>query len=102
MNQLRHIDAIRSDIADFETRKDIVAPIISFISDGLQDSDFADIADLRLEEDIKTVMIFDLTIDGDHDYDGLMDVPIVAAAQIKGLPSKTSQYLRAKLKISVE
>ena len=49
--------------------------------------DFADIADMRLGEDIKTAMTFDLTLDGDHDYDGLMDDPIVAATQIKGLTS---------------
>ena len=48
MDQLRHIDAIHSNIADFETREDVVAPVVGFISDGLQDSDFADIADLRL------------------------------------------------------
>ena len=47
-------------------------------------------------------MTFDLVLDNDNDYDGLMDVPIVVATQNKGLTSKTSQFSQAKLKISVE
>ena len=52
LDQLRHINAIRSEIADLKTREDGAVPIIGLLSDDTQDSEYADVTDLTLGEDI--------------------------------------------------
>lgn len=101
LDQLRHIDTIRSAISDSETREDGAVPIIGFISDdSIQDSDYAIATDLPLGEE--NTMTIDIYLAEEYSFDDPVDVPLVASTQAKDLTSKTSQFSRRKLKQTPE